>query len=220
MAVFKRLGFIITLSLFLFLFVYAVSGYISASNDVVELKQKARALIDNSKGGQSLGSQRLRLLLRVQDPAFYKHNGVDLKTKGAGLTTVTQSLAKRLAFENFKPGLNKIKQTTYAMSLEAHMTKDEILALFLDTVPMGNGPEGWVSGFFEASQSFYGQAPDELSNRQFIELISVLIAPRELNHIAQNDKFHDRVKRIERLNQGDCKPLNNNDVWLQGCRSN
>ena len=117
MAVFKRLGFIITLSLLLALFVYAVSGYISASNDVVELKQKARALIDNSKGGQSLGSQRLRLLLRVQDPAFYKHNGVDLKTKGAGLTTVTQSLAKRLAFESFKPGLNKIKQTTYAMSL-------------------------------------------------------------------------------------------------------
>ena len=44
MAVFKRLGFIITLSLLLALFVYAVSGYISASNDVVELKQKARAL--------------------------------------------------------------------------------------------------------------------------------------------------------------------------------
>lgn len=35
-----------------------------------------------------------RALLAIEDPAFYRHHGVDLKTPGAGLTTITQSLVR------------------------------------------------------------------------------------------------------------------------------
>lgn len=41
-----------------------------------------------------LSAWQLDALLKIEDPAFYRHKGVDLKTPGAGLTTITQSLVK------------------------------------------------------------------------------------------------------------------------------
>ena len=197
--------------------VYAASGYVSAAIHSAELKQRAKTLIDTGKGAATLGEDRLQLLLLVQDPAFYHHDGVDTKTAGAGLTTVTQSVSKRLAFSEFKPGIGKIRQTAYAIALERRLTKNEILALFLETVPMGKGPDGWTVGFFEASEGFYGSPPHELSDSQFIELVSVMIAPSLLNHMNRDKNFTERLNRINRLYNGECLPKNNKDVWFDGC---
>jgi len=209
----------VLITLFIAVLVYAVSGYFSGYRDSDRLKLEARTLIDLGKGPNALGAERLNLLLLVQDPAFYSHQGVDNKTAGAGLTTVTQSLSKRLAFDNFKPGIGKVRQTTYAITLEKHLTKTEILALFLDSVPMGQGPHGWTVGFFEASQSFYDMPPSELSDSEFIELVSVMIAPSLLNHMSRNSKFTERLKRIDRLHKGGCQPRDNKDVWFDACAS-
>jgi hypothetical protein len=38
----------------------------------------------------------LEMLLAVEDPNFYHHNGMDLQTPGAGITTITQNLVKRI----------------------------------------------------------------------------------------------------------------------------
>ena len=92
-------------ALLIAMLLYAASGYYSASRDVAHLKQRARTLIDAGRGGDALGTKRIQLLLLLQDPNFYNHQGVDLKTAGAGLTTITQSLSKRLAFNNFNPGI-------------------------------------------------------------------------------------------------------------------
>ncbi len=196
---------------------YAASGYISAAAQAGALKLRAKALIDIGKGPDAIRKDRLYLLLRVQDPAFFNHKGIDVKTAGAGLTTVTQSLSKRLAFNNFKPGVGKIRQTTYAIALEKHLTKDEILALFLETVPMGNGPNGWENGLFRASESFYGIRPNDLDDTQFIELIAVMIAPSSLNYKTRSKTFIERVERIERLHKGECQLEHFTDVWLKAC---
>ncbi|MDD2770086.1 MAG: hypothetical protein PHT19_15275 [Methylococcus sp.] len=44
----------------------------------------------------NLTSDRLKLLLAVEDPTFFEHHGVDLNTPGAGMTTISQSLVKLL----------------------------------------------------------------------------------------------------------------------------
>ena len=147
-----------------------------------------------------------------------EHSGVDLSSAGGGLTTITQSLAKRVGFETFQPGIAKIRQTGYAIGLEHELTKQEILALWLDTLEMGHGPDGWMTGFFRASNAIYGKAPAELSEREFLSLVAVLIAPSTY-HLGKDDpKLEDRVARIERLVAGSCTPLDNGDVWLEGCR--
>ncbi|WGS87238.1 hypothetical protein [Methylomonas sp. UP202] len=41
---------------------------------------------------RDLPLQRLQWLLAIEDPAFYEHQGVDLYTPGAGMTTISQGL--------------------------------------------------------------------------------------------------------------------------------
>jgi len=53
--------------------------------------------------------RQIDILLTVQEPGFYKHQGIDLSTPGAGITTLTQAVVKKLYFEKFTPGIAKIK---------------------------------------------------------------------------------------------------------------
>jgi len=199
--------------------VYGAVGYADALSDAQDLARRADALIAEGRGGNDLGEDRLKQLLTVQDPAFLDHGGVDFTTAGAGLTTVTQSLAKRVGFETFKPGIGKIRQTGYAIGLEQRLTKDQIMALWLDTLEMGKGPDGWMKGFYPASETVYGKPPAELPDREFLSLVAVLIAPSDYDLLRADPQLEDRVARIERLVAGSCVPEGHGDVWLEGCRT-
>ena len=62
-----------------------------------------------------IGERRLSILLKVEDPSFFGHRGVDFATPGQGRTTLTQALVKRLYFDGgFKPGFAKIEQSLIA----------------------------------------------------------------------------------------------------------
>lgn len=200
--------------------VYGSIGFADALSDAPSLATRADDLIARGRSGKDLGEGREAMLLAVQDPAFRTHAGVDFTTPGAGMTTVTQSLAKRLAFDKFKPGVRKIRQTGYALGLERKLTKDQILALWLGTLEMGPGPEQWMTGFFEASQAVFGRPPADLPDTEFLSLVAVLIAPGSLSLVHPEEPFNERLERIERLVAGKCAPNGHGDVWLEGCRQN
>jgi len=208
--------------LFVILFVvvlgYGGKGYWDALSDAPQLRQRADDLIAQGRGGASLGAEHLTILLKVEDPNFASHAGVDFSTAGAGATTITQSASKRLAFKKFHPGIGKIRQTGYAMGLERRLSKEQILALWLDTLEMGEGPEGWMTGFHKASSAIYGRPPAELNNTEFIRLAAVLIAPGSYKLRENDNALNERVSRIERLVAGSCAPEGLSDVWLEGCR--
>ncbi|MGF0540327.1 transglycosylase domain-containing protein [Agrobacterium sp. ES01] len=199
-------------------FLYGAKGYWDALSDAPQLSQRADDLIAQGHGGDSLGAAHLAILLKVQDPSFTSHPGVDFSTPGAGLTTITQSASKRLAFKEFHPGIGKIRQTGYAMGLESRLSKEQILALWLDTLEMGKGPDGWMRGFYNASSAIYGRPPAELSNAEFIRMVAVLIAPGSYKLGESDAELDGRVARIERLVAGSCVPEGWSDVWLEGCR--
>ncbi len=195
-----------------------IMGYVDARSDADKLRQRAEELIAKGRGGAALGVENLAILLKVEDPNFTTHYGVDFSTPGAGLTTITQSASKRLAFDQFRPGFAKIRQTGYALGLESRLSKDQILALWLDTLEMGKGPDGWIVGFDKASSTIYGRAPANLNKAEFIRLVAVLIAPSTYD-LARNDTALDeRTGRIERLVDGRCTPNGLTDVWLDGCK--
>jgi len=80
-----------------------------------------------------LSPRQIEILLTVEDPQFYHHKGVDLRTPGAGLTTITQSLVKKLYFREFKPGIRKIKQTLIVRyALDPLIPKDDQLLMFIN----------------------------------------------------------------------------------------
>lgn len=198
---------------------YGAYGYFDAITDSVELETRANSLIEQKLGGASLGEDRYHQLLAVQDPAFERHSGVDLTTPGAGITTVTQSLAKRVGFENFTPGIGKIRQTGYAIGLERRLSKEQIMALWLDTLEMGRGPDGWVTGFHRMSKVVYGATPDTITDDEYLSLLAVLISPGRYNLDSDDQALQERTDRIRRLVSGACAPNDNSDVWLDGCSS-
>lgn len=53
----------------------------------------------------ALSAAQLQARLAVADPHFFTHEGWDFQ--GGTMTTITQSLAKRLYFERFRPGIQR-----------------------------------------------------------------------------------------------------------------
>lgn len=214
---FKSLALLLAL-LVVALAAYGGKGFVDAKLASEDLRNRANGLMAGARGGPDLGAERLQWLLRVQDPAFWDHGGVDFSTDGAGATTISQSVSKRLAFERFKPGIGKVRQTGYALGLEQNLTKDQILALWLDSLEMGHGPDGWMTGFFEASTEIYGATPSQIADTEFLSLVAVLIAPGTFDLRRPDRALAARVERIERLIANACAPLDHGDVWLEGCR--
>ncbi|WP_211096175.1 transglycosylase domain-containing protein [Flavimaricola marinus] len=198
---------------------YGYTGYRDARADAQSLEQEANALIAAGQGGVALGVDRRAILLAVEDPAFGSHYGVDFTTPGAGATTITQSLAKSDGFADFTPGLHKIRQSGYAIGLEAALTKPQILALFLNRVPMGAGPDGtWIDGLYAASEAHFGASPSDVPLDAFLKMVAVMIAPGALK-LADVDapELIERAGRIAALVEEECEPASHSDVWLEGC---
>lgn len=158
------------------------------------------------------------ILLAVEDPAFYDHHGLDLRTPGAGLTTITQGLVKTHYFERFRPGpVAKLQQSVYALELDRAMAKDLQLTLLLNTASLGPGPEGWVRGFPDAAEAYFGKSVAELDRRQFVTLVAMLIGPGTFHPSRGADKLNHRIGRIEALLAGRCRPMDWRDVYYRDC---
>ncbi len=197
--------------------VYGASGWFDAWRYSDDFAQQAQALAKRGLGENAIGSEKQAILLRVEDPSFSVNNGTDFSTPGAGKTTITQSLSKRLAFTDFKPGIRKIRQTGHALGLSQFMTKSDILTLFLAETPFKSRDGRWITGFDAASRHFFAKPVAALDRDQFILLIASGVAPADLHADAPNEKLLERVSRINRLIAGQCKPSDHGDVWLEGC---
>lgn len=80
-----------------------------------------------------LPKRRLDMLVKIEDPGFYSHRGVDFSTPGAGMTSITQSLVKRFYFNDFQPGFAKLEQSLIArFILDPAMSKDAQLKAYLN----------------------------------------------------------------------------------------
>ena len=164
---------------------------------------------------------RLEWLLKVQDPDFYQHPGFDWWTRGAGYTTMTQGLVKRLFYPSgFKRGFlrwRKLQQTIIAVAFNARVPKDEQLRLFVNLAYMGARNGRPVVGFSQAAQEYFGKNFQAITDEEYLSLVAVLVSPERYSpatHLAANQ---ERVTRIHRLIAGTCKPTGLTDVEYVGC---
>jgi monofunctional glycosyltransferase len=200
-------------------FFHGAKGYYDAGVGAPMLRERAKQLVANGFGSERLSKANRDILLTVEDPSFATNNGTDFSSPGAGVTTITQSLSKRLAFTEFKPGLGKIRQTGYAMGLSQSLRKEEVLTLFMAESSFRSSDGKWEKGFDTASRRFFETPIDELDADRFALLIATGISPAELSPDAPDAKLLERVARIKKLVAGQCKPSSLNDVWLEGCKS-
>jgi len=154
---------------------------------------------------EDLSAEQLRALLAVQDPQFFEHKGWNFA--GGTVTTITQSLVKRLYFEHFRAGpLNKLRQSLIArFALDPQLSKRDQLRLFINTVWLGNVGGKDVVGLAAGARSFYGKPFMALSSGEFLSLL-VFDRPATLNPRADPLGNAERVARIQRLLAGKCQP--------------
>ena len=139
---------------------------------------------------EQLPKQLINALIATEDARYFEHEGVDSrsllrvvfktillnnKSSGGG-STITQQLAKNMYGRgNHGPLsmiINKTKEIILANRLENIYTKEEILTLYLNTVPFGEN----VLGIESASRRFFNKSTEELKIEESSVLIGMLKA--------------------------------------------
>lgn len=162
--------------------------------------------------------RRLAMLVRIEDPGFYRHNGVDFSTPGAGMTSIPQSLVKRFYFDNFQPGFAKLEQSLIARFILAPaMSKPAQLKAYINHSHFGWRAGQPIVGLAAAARTYYGRDVRQLSDRQFLSLIAMLMSPREYDPLGQPRANAERVRRIEAMLAGRCAPQGLRDVTYRAC---
>ena len=163
-----------------------------------------------------LSSERISVLLAIEDPAFMSHRGVDFETPGAGVTTISQGLVKLLYFpDGFKPGLAKMRQTLIARyAFDSLVSKNEQLLLLLNMSYLGHHESKAVHGFANSAQVYFDKSFAELTNEEFVSLVVMLIGPNALKPGTQAHK--ERLQRINLYLSGKYKPVGLLDVEYDG----
>ena len=137
------------------------------------------------------------LLIKKEDRYFYYHFGFNpwsLFQTGLGhlgisqrkaSSTISQQLVKILLRKelerNFK---NKIIESFYALALEIYQSKEEILKMYANSVYFGNHAQGVA----QASQLYFGVAPDLLTDGQILQLLATISSPTEDNPAKEINK--------------------------------
>jgi 1A family penicillin-binding protein len=138
----------------------------------------------------------------VEDQKFYEHNGIRVSSFvramlfnvitgsfSQGGSTITQQVVKNALLNQKKTITRKLKEWVLAIKLERVLTKEEILAIYLNDNPYG----GTIYGVEEASQSYFGKSATDLTIAEAAYLASMPKAPSYYspygNHL---DKLEER----------------------------
>ncbi len=157
-----------------------------------------------------LSPRQIEILLKVEDPRFFDHGGVDFRTPGAGITTITQGLVKLLYFDKFSPGVAKLKQTAIAAyALDPLMGKQEQLRLFINIAYLGHN----VKGFEQAAQSYFHKPFKQLNEEEYMAIVAMLIAPEVFNVQKFPGRNAERVSRIRKVVSGEYLPRGLFDMY-------
>jgi membrane carboxypeptidase/penicillin-binding protein len=199
-------GFLATIAMIAYYSWEVRTAYQYTIDKVLPLEKAAEYPLQLS----SLTDQQLSILLKIEDPKFFEHKGIDFSTPGAGITTITQGLVKNIYFDSFKPGIAKIKQTIIARYvLDPLMPKEMQLRRFINTVYLG--PK--AIGFEQAADTYFHKKFSELNEDQYIALVAMIIAPAAFSIEEYPERNKERVKRIKRVIRGEYKPKGLFDLY-------
>lgn len=141
----------------------------------------------------------------IEDTKFYEHNGFDFKgilrafvvNVGSGEirqggSTITQQVIKNALLSPDQKLTRKIKEVILATKLERVMTKDEILAAYLNEAPYG----GNLYGIEEAAQSFFGKPSKDLTLAESAYLAALPKAPTYYSPYGQHRDLLEKRKNL------------------------
>ena len=152
--------------------------------------------------------------ISIEDERFYKHKGIDIKRiLGAlyhdvkniitgndslhGASTITQQVIKNTVLTNEVSIKRKVREIYLALKLEKQLSKDQILAQYLNTIPLG----GKVYGVEEAAKYYFGKSAKDLTLIESAYLAGITQAPSYYSAFNENNiddpvEYLDRTKTV------------------------
>jgi penicillin-binding protein 1A len=124
----------------------------------------------------------------IEDRRFYQHGGIDfpatiravwhdlLGRRLEGGSTITQQLARLLYLSPERSLKRKVQEAILAIWLESHLTKQQILARYLDTAYFGAG----AYGVDAAAKRYFGKSAKDVSVSEAAMLAGLVRAPSAL----------------------------------------
>jgi penicillin-binding protein 1A len=156
---------------------------------------------------EELSPELVKALLSTEDIRFRNHSGVDIRgvmrvifrtilggqRSAGGGSTLTQQLAKNLFPRQENPStleiiIIKLKEWVIAARLERNYTKNEIIAMYLNTVDFGSH----AFGIKLAAKTYFNTTPDSLKTEEAAVLVGILQAPSWLHPVRNPERSLQR----------------------------
>jgi len=148
-----------------------------------------------------------RAVLVTEDSRFWTHEGIDfdeLKESlevniermefARGGSTITQQLAKNLYLSPSKNPIRKLREFLIARRLEAELSKQRILELYLNVIEWGDG----IYGAEAAARTYFHKSASDLSATEAALLAAAIANPRALNPAHPTGRLVRRQKMVMR----------------------
>ncbi|RIY34574.1 hypothetical protein CKF54_00185 [Psittacicella hinzii] len=131
-------------------------------------------------------------VIAIEDRRFFEHGGVDFRSiarasyillttrsKSQGASTITQQVARNFFLSSKKEFIRKFKEMILAVRMEKSMTKEEILAAYMNKIYLGHRSYG----FAEAARTYFNKSVEQLTLSEAALLAGIQQAPSKLNPI-------------------------------------
>lgn len=128
-----------------------------------------------------------RAVIVTEDAAFFDHDGIDLNEIKASMeknweegqflrggSTITQQLAKNLYLSPSRNPMRKVEELLIARRLEAALTKQRILEIYLNMIEWGDG----IFGCEAAARAYFSKSCANLDIQEAALMAGAIINPR------------------------------------------
>ncbi len=147
----------------------------------------------------------MQAFIAAEDARFYEHQGINYLAilrafmvnlregrKVQGGSTITQQVARSLLLTREKTYTRKLKEVLLAYKMEAHLTKEEILYLYLNQIYLGSG----VYGVVVAAEVYFRKDIKDLALEEIAILAGLPQAPSRYSPIINPKAAKNRQKYV------------------------
>lgn len=150
---------------------------------------------------ESIPPQLIDAFLAAEDDRFFEHPGVDYQgliraayslavtgEKTQGGSTITMQVARNFFLSREKTYLRKLNEIILALEIEQTLSKEEILALYLNKIYLGSR----AYGVGAAAEVYYGKTLDQMTLAEMAMIAGLPKAPSASNPIANPERALER----------------------------
>ena len=174
----------------------------SAEGELIgEFGEEKRALVKIQDVPQAMKAA----ILAAEDDRFYQHGGVDylgmaraamanLRGRREGASTITMQVARTFFLTREKTLARKLSEVLLAFKIEANLTKDQILELYLNQIFLGYR----AYGFQSAANVYFGKNLADLTTAEAAMLAGLPQAPSRQNPFVNVKRAKERQQYVLR----------------------